>query len=81
VGFSEVQVGAGTTVYSSESEKKWFVEGCVARLSEGDTYRESWAKAGVTMEEIEETKRALRAWSGDEDAWYVALQAEVIGRK
>jgi len=45
VGFSEVQVGAGTTVYSSESEKKWFVEGCVARLSEGDTYRESWAKA------------------------------------
>ncbi|KAK0657958.1 S-adenosyl-L-methionine-dependent methyltransferase [Cercophora newfieldiana] len=81
VGFDDISVGGGTTVFSSTEARKWYVNGCLGRLSEGDTYRESWVKAGIKEGEIEETRRALQAWGEDEDAWYAALQAEVVGRK
>ncbi|KAK0631331.1 methyltransferase [Immersiella caudata] len=74
-------VGAGTTVYSGERERRWFAEGCLGRLTEGDEFRGSWVRARITEEEIEETKEALRAWMEDQDAWYVAVQTEILAWK
>lgn len=82
-GFSveNITVGAGTTVYSGAVPRKWFAERNIARLSKDDPYRQSWIYAGISEEEIEETREALGKWAEDDDAWYIAVQAEVIGRK
>lgn len=79
-GFKEVQVGAGTTVYSGAKARRWFVETSLKRL-EDEEYRGSWMRVGITAEEIEETRKAFRRWEEDEDAWYAALQAELLGWK
>lgn len=80
-GFEKVEVGAGTTVYAGEEMRRWFVEGCLGRLTEGDEFRESWRRVGITDHEVEETRVALKKWGDDEDAWYVALQAEILAWK
>ncbi|KAH7353730.1 methyltransferase [Plectosphaerella cucumerina] len=80
VGFeaSKITVGAGTTVHSGAEARKWYVDGNLGRLSKGDAFRESWEKAGISEAEIHETGEALRSWGADEDAWYAALQAEIV---
>jgi SAM-dependent methyltransferase len=80
VGFepSKIIVGAGTTVHSGAEARKWYVDGNLGRLSKGDAFRESWEKAGISEAEIDETGEALRSWGADEDAWYAALQAEIV---
>ncbi|KAK8050777.1 hypothetical protein PG994_012507 [Apiospora phragmitis] len=73
-------VGAGTTVYSDRETRKWFAEALLGRLQAGDAFRESWRRVGIT-DEVGETCRALEQWAMDEDAWYVAVQAEILGWK
>ncbi len=80
-GAGKLVVGAGTTVHSSREVRKWYVDGCLGRLSKGDVFRDSWLKAGISEAEIEETRQALERWAQDDDAWYVALQAEILGWK
>jgi hypothetical protein len=83
VGFDggKVRVGAGTTVYGGKDGRRWFVDACLGRLQDGETFRESWRRVGISDEEVEECKEALKGWAQDDDAWYVALQAEVLGWK
>lgn len=76
-----VQIGAGTTVYSSPEARKFWAGGLLGRLEEGDSYRASWLKAGISEEEIEETKKALKEWRDTDDAWYIAVQSEVLAWK
>lgn len=83
VGFDSgsIEAGAGTTVHSGSQARRLFVDGSLGRLSEGDAFRKSWDRCGISSEEIEETKDALNRWAADEDAWYIALQAEIIAKK
>ncbi|KAK0671177.1 S-adenosyl-L-methionine-dependent methyltransferase [Cercophora samala] len=81
VGFREVKVGAGTTVYGSREERAWFAGRNREKLAVGDPYRESWVRAGVDEGDIEEATRAFKAWEEDDGGWYVATQAEVLGWK
>ncbi|KAK4183202.1 methyltransferase [Podospora australis] len=74
-------IGGGTTVHSGKEAKGWFSEANVQKLSEGDAFRESWLRAGITDGEIEETKGKMQEWARDENGWYVALQAEIVARK
>lgn len=80
VGFdpAKITVGAGTTVHSGAEARRWYVDGHLGRLSKGDAFRASWERAGISEAEIHETEEALRCWGADEDAWYVALQAEIL---
>ncbi|KAH6672631.1 methyltransferase [Plectosphaerella plurivora] len=75
---SKISVGAGTTVHSGAETRRRYVDGNLGRLTQGDSFRESWVRAGISEAEIHETEHALRAWGADEDAWYVALQAEIV---
>jgi ubiquinone/menaquinone biosynthesis C-methylase UbiE len=78
---THITVGAGTTVYYGAESRKWFAERNIARLSTSDTYRQGWIRAGISEEEIEETRVAFGKWADDDDAWYIAIQAEVVARK
>lgn len=78
---NNIHVGAGTTVHSGAEARKRYSEGNLGRLDEGDPFRQSWEKAGITLQEIEETKDAVKRWAADQDAWYVALQAEIVAKK
>ena len=74
-------VGVGTTCMSGRKRVRWFGENMAGRLQKGDTFREAWSAAGYSEEEIEESKRAMEAWSETEDAWYACLQCEVLAWK
>lgn len=77
----KVRVGAGTTVHSGKEARRWYVAASLGKLQPGDAFRESWRRAGITDEEVEEAGKALKKWEKDNDAWYVALQAEILGWK
>jgi ubiquinone/menaquinone biosynthesis C-methylase UbiE len=85
VGFDaaggKVRVGAGTTVHASRKTRDWYVATSLAKLEPGNSFRESWHRVGITDEEIEEVRGALEKWGKDDGAWYVALQAEIMGWK
>lgn len=83
IGFdgAKVKIGAGTTVYSGTESRTWFVDACLGRLQDGEPFRESWRRVGISDDEVDECKKALGKWAQDEDAWYVALHAEVLGWK
>ena len=85
VGFDaaggKVKVGAGTTVHAGSETRDWYVAATLGKLEPGESFRESWHRVGITDEEIEETREALKEWGKDDDAWYVALQAEILGWK
>lgn len=80
-GLDNIKVSAGTTTYTDEPGRRWFANACQGRLREGETFRESWREAGITDQEVEDTKGALDRWAVTEGAWYVAVQAEVLGWK
>ncbi|KAK2599458.1 hypothetical protein N8I77_011212 [Diaporthe amygdali] len=85
VGFDaaagKVKIGAGTTVHAGKKTRDWFVTAGIGKLKPGDPFRDSWHSVGITDKEINETREALEKWGKAEDAWYVALQAEIIGWK
>lgn len=85
VGFDsaggKVKVGAGTTVHAGRETRDWYVAASLGKLDPGDSFIESWKRIGITDEEVKEAREALRKWGEDDDAWYVALQAEILGWK
>jgi len=83
VGFepASITVDAGTTVYADQKARRWFADQSKGRLAKGDPYRESWTKVGITEKGISEAREALAKWAEDDDAWYVALQTEIVARK
>lgn len=85
VGFDpndgKIRIGAGTTCHASVEARRWWADGLIGRLREGDTFRESWINAGVTVDEIESCVQRLGQWAETEDAWYAILQTEIIAWK
>ncbi|KAK7705894.1 hypothetical protein SLS64_007846 [Diaporthe eres] len=85
VGFDaaagKIKVGAGTTVHAGKKARDWYVAASLGKLQPGDTFREGWDRVGITDEEVKEAREALEKWGKDDDAWYVALQAEMLGWK
>jgi hypothetical protein len=48
------------------------------QLQQGDAFRQSWLDAGITEEVIRQTLLAVEKWTEREDAWYAALQCEML---
>ena len=76
-----MKVGAGTTVWAGAEARTFHANGLLGRLEDGDEYRETWQKAGISGKEIEGVKEALVEWRECEDAWYAALQCELLAWK
>ncbi|EED14234.1 arsenite methyltransferase, putative [Talaromyces stipitatus ATCC 10500] len=74
----KVVVGAGTTVYSGPETRKCLAWRAKGHLQQGDEFRQSWLDAGITDETIQETLAAVEKWANTEDAWYAALQCEML---
>jgi ubiquinone/menaquinone biosynthesis C-methylase UbiE len=85
VGFDvdggRVLVGAGTKVYAGAETRNWLAWRAVGQLQEGDAFRQSWLEAGITEKEIQQTMRAVKEWAETDDAWYAALQCEMLAWK
>lgn len=77
----KVVIGAGTTVYSGAENRRWLAWRAKGHLQHGDEFRQSSLDAGITEEEIEETLVAVEKWANTEDAWYVAVQCEMLAWK
>ena len=81
VDSSKIGVGAGTTVYASPEARKWLAKRGAGQLQQGDVFRKSWLDAGITEDEIQQTLVAVGKWAETEDAWYVAVQCEMLAWK
>lgn len=77
----KVVVGAGSTVYSGAETRKWLAWRAKGHLQQGDEFRQSWLNAGITEEGIQETLTAIDKWVDTEDAWYAAIQCEMLAWK
>ncbi|KAI8627422.1 S-adenosyl-L-methionine-dependent methyltransferase [Xylariaceae sp. FL1651] len=77
----KVLVGAGIKVFSDHETRKWLAWRTTGQLQEGDPYYQNWLDVGITKDEIKETLRAIAAWADTEDAWFVALQCEMLAWK
>ena len=77
----KVHVGAGTTVCSGLETRKWLAWRAAGQLQQGDPFRQSWLDAGITEDEIQQTLLAVGKWAEMEDAWYAALQCEMLAWK
>jgi hypothetical protein len=53
----------------------------VSRLANGEPFRDSWLKVGITEEECDETVEWLKKWAASDDAFYGMLQTETLAWK
>ncbi|KAJ9196360.1 hypothetical protein DTO164E3_5907 [Paecilomyces variotii] len=85
VGFDadggKVRIGAGTTVYSGPETRKWLAWRATGQLKQGDPFYQSWLDAGITEDEIQQTLLAVEKWADTEDAWFAALNCEMLAWK
>ena len=76
-----VRIGAGSTVYAGTETRKWLAQRTMGQFKRGDPMYQSWLDAGISEGEIEEMLLAVRGWAGTGDAWYVAVQCEMLAWK
>lgn len=85
VGFDadggKVQVGAGTTVFSTPQTRQWLGWRAAGQLTPRDTFYQSWLDAGISEDEIQETLQAVKKWVETDDAWFASLQSEILAWK
>lgn len=81
IASGKVVVGGGTTVIAGREKVKWWLGSMGGRFEKGDPFRESWLKYGFTEEDCDETKALLHKWAESENAWYGALQSEILAWK
>lgn len=77
----KVRIGTGSTVFSGAETRQWLAKRAQSQLQPGDPLHRSWLEAGITEDEIHETLHASRTWAEMEDAWYAALQCEMLAWK
>ncbi|KZF21135.1 S-adenosyl-L-methionine-dependent methyltransferase [Xylona heveae TC161] len=77
----KVRIGTGSTVFSGADTRRWLSKRAESQLQPGDPLYRSWLEAGITEDEIHETLLASRKWAETEDAWYAALQCEMLAWK
>lgn len=77
----KVQIGGGATIVTGREKCSWWRDTLGGRLAQGDAFRESWLRTGITGDECDETRALLDRWAESEDAWYGALQSEVLAWK
>ncbi|KAI3336493.1 S-adenosyl-L-methionine-dependent methyltransferase [Xylariaceae sp. AK1471] len=80
-GFEKVQLGAGTMVFTDPERRKWLAWRVAGQLRDGDPFYQSWLDVGITKDEIQQTLQAVNTWSETEDAWFAALQCEMLAWK
>ncbi|KAI0977272.1 S-adenosyl-L-methionine-dependent methyltransferase [Xylaria arbuscula] len=77
----KVQISAGTQLVQGAETRKWLAWRVAGQLQPEDPFYQSWLKAGITKEEIEETIDAVNKWAETEDAWFAGLQCEMLAWK
>ncbi|RHZ45311.1 class I SAM-dependent methyltransferase [Aspergillus thermomutatus] len=78
---AKVCISTGSTVFSGADTREWLAKRAESQLQPGDPLHRSWLEAGITEDEIHETLLASRKWAETEDAWYAALQCEMLAWK
>ncbi|KAI0483579.1 S-adenosyl-L-methionine-dependent methyltransferase [Xylaria cf. heliscus] len=78
---ARVRVGTGSMVVSDPETRRFFAWRTAGQLKTGDPFYQSWLDAGISEDEISDTLRAANLWAETEDAWFAALQCEMLAWK
>lgn len=76
----KMDIGAGTQVYSTPEERRWWAKIHVDRIR-GEVGDKMLELGLLDKEGLEQMVNDFEQWAEDEDGWYAALQCEVIARK
>jgi ubiquinone/menaquinone biosynthesis C-methylase UbiE len=74
----KAKLGGGSTVYASREKCQWWASAFTGRLANGEKFRESWLKAGISEEECDRCIEVLQRWGRSDDAYYGILQSESL---
>ncbi|KAI8950328.1 S-adenosyl-L-methionine-dependent methyltransferase [Xylaria longipes] len=77
----KVRTGAGTMLVSDAETRKFFAWRTAGQLKPGDPFYQSWLDVGISKDEMQETLRAVNEWAETEDAWFAAMQCEMLAWK
>jgi SAM-dependent methyltransferase len=78
---AKVKIAGGSEVFASREKCQWRCDTLVSRLANGEPFRDSWLKVGITEEECDETVEWLKKWAASDDAFYGMLQTETLAWK
>ncbi|KIA75438.1 arsenite methyltransferase [Aspergillus ustus] len=77
----KVRIGTGSSVFTGAETREWLAKRAESQLQPGDALYRSWREAGITDEEIQQALQASKKWAETEDAWYAALQCQMLAWK
>lgn len=77
----KVRVGGSTSITYSKEDRKWMAARMGGMLRKESAFHKNWLAAGFTEGEVEDTVHAIETWADTEDAWYVAMQLEMLAWK
>ena len=72
---------ASTSVFSGSETRQWLAWCGAGQLQQGDAFRQSWLDNDITEDEIQQTLLAVEKWAETEDAWYAAIQCDLLAWK
>ncbi|KAI0145328.1 S-adenosyl-L-methionine-dependent methyltransferase [Xylariaceae sp. FL1272] len=85
VGFdpdgANFKISVGTMMVSDIQTRKFFANRVAGQLRPGDSFHHNWLEAGITEEEMQETREAVAKWAETDDAWYAGMQLEILAWK
>lgn len=74
---AKAKIAVGTTVHWGRNASAMSAEDFLRRLAEGDRCCKAWTEAGITDNEIDESRAALMEWKATRDAWYLGIHTGI----
>lgn len=74
----KMQVSGAASMLTGKEARVWIANRGAGQLKKGEPFYQSWLDAGITAEEIEETLEVVDKWAKTEDAWFAAMQVQIL---
>ena len=74
-------LATSSKVTSTREGRDFFVSRAKGQFAPGDSFHKAWLDAGIGEDEVRETLEAADKWAETDDAWYLAVQGEMLGWK
>lgn len=79
-GFSDLEAGGTTWVFSSALEREWWGGSWAERATESQFAAHAIESGHSNPAELRQIAEAWRDWAADDDGWFLMPHGEIIGR-
>ncbi len=78
-GFDDVRCSASTWCYATPGDREWWGGLWADRVVESRFAEQAVTRGLAASEELEAIAAAFRAWSSQDDGWFVVVHGEILG--